>query len=233
MSEITHKPFKPTHYEVLDLPMGADEGEIRRAYERIRQIYAEDSLAVYGLYSPEEIREVREQIEQAFRVLIDPENRRAYEQTLASEPVKPKRQLQLTIRSREEEDSALAGKNTETQAHSADHRSQSVGESLPPAPTPAFRRGEIDVADDAVFTGAFLKQLREAHNIDLRDISETTKVSIGNLRMIEDETWDRLPALVYVKGFIVQYAKYLGIDEKRVLADLIAQIEASGALQKD
>jgi flagellar biosynthesis protein FlhG len=54
--------------------------------------------------------------------------------------------------------------------------------------------------------------------VDLREISERTKIGMGYLSAIEDEQFDRLPAVVYVRGFLVQYARMLQLDEERVLA---------------
>ena len=51
----------------------------------------------------------------------------------------------------------------------------------------------------------------------MRQISEETKISTSNLRMIEDEEWEKLPAWVYVRGFIILYARYLKLDAKLLL----------------
>src|SRR5690606_16213315 len=62
-------------YEVLEVEPGAPFSEIRRAYERIRAIFGPNSLAVYSLVSPEQHRAVLLEIEDAYRILSDPELR--------------------------------------------------------------------------------------------------------------------------------------------------------------
>jgi len=219
----------PNYYQLLEVNVGADEEEIRRAYERIKQVYAEDSLATYGLYSQDDLKEFRNRIEQAFRILVDPENRREYDQKLFAEPVKKRKQRQFKVRVRLEEQGP--GGEGETLAQEAGEYSEpAVAESwVPveeeeeeePAARPITLRKPVSVPPDAVFSGELLQKLREEAGVSLHVVSETTKVSIYNLRLLEAEDWKRLPALVYIKGFISNYARYLGIDEKRVQSDMM------------
>ena len=229
---IKGKGLNPDFYEILEAGMGDDEDDIRRAYERIKHIYADDSLATYGLYSEKELKELREQLEQAFRILIDPENRRDYDRKLIAEPVKRKKQRQIRILSREGGDSILRTpfRLNRVGSQPVDEQSPtpSSGTGSEPSPDqggpPAKPRKEarvpIHVPEDTVFTGSLLRKLRKEAGIDLRDISETTKVSIMNLRFLEEENWQKLPALVYLKGFIDQYSQHLGLDSARVVTDL-------------
>ncbi|RJO73962.1 MAG: hypothetical protein C4523_01540 [Myxococcales bacterium] len=238
MKTFKGKSLSQNYYDLLEVGMGADEEEIRRAYDRIKQIYSESSLATYGLYTPNELREFRERVEQAFRVLIDAENRREYDKTLMSEPVKKAKRLQIAVAAKE--DGAETRGETASQTERAN--AGSAGEGMRPAAVQkdapgkttapkAVKREQIrqSVPEDAKFTGPYLAQLREQAGIDLHEISAQTKMSINNLRMIEAEAWGTLPALVYLRSFIIQYARYLGLDEKRVLADLLVRYrEARG-----
>ena len=67
------------------------------------------------------------------------------------------------------------------------------------------------------FTGESLKMIREYKNVDIRKISELTRISEMNIRYIEEEDYKSLPASVYVRGFVYQYAKCLKLSP-----DLIA-----------
>jgi cytoskeletal protein RodZ len=73
------------------------------------------------------------------------------------------------------------------------------------------------IAPDAEFSGKLLREVREALGVELREISERTKISAGYLSAIEEERFDKLPAPVYVRGFLVEYCKLLGLDVARVL----------------
>ena len=68
--------------------------------------------------------------------------------------------------------------------------------------------------------GQILKERREDQGLSLRKISEWTKISASTLQAIEEAKADSLPAYVYLRGFILSYAKALGMDEKEVEKEL-------------
>lgn len=69
--------------------------------------------------------------------------------------------------------------------------------------------------------GKLLKKERETRNISLEEISKFTKVKQHYLKAIEEDQYDLLPAIPYVKGFLHVYARYLMLDPK----DIILQYE--------
>ena len=64
-----------SHYDVLHIPVDADDGTIRSAFRRLARRYHPD---VGSGSSPERFREVTE----AYETLIDPLRRRTYDQSL-------------------------------------------------------------------------------------------------------------------------------------------------------
>ena len=86
-----------------------------------------------------------------------------------------------------------------------------------PEPSVATGRPAPPVAADADMSGRLMREVRESVGIELREISERTKIATAYLSAIEDEQFERLPAPVYVRGFLVEYAKMLGLDVTRVL----------------
>ncbi len=234
MSENTRQPFSQSYYDILEISPGADEEEIRRAYDRIKKIYSGDSLATYGLYSQEELNSFLEQVEQVYRVLIDPENRREYDKTLIAEPLKRKKHLHLTISSTSNDDISDSYNVENDQTHTTSSEMEAPPNSKENKNSEkeiekefdlANMRRELEIPEDAVFSGEYLKELREQANVDLRLVSDYTKLSVSNLQMLEQEDWEKLPAIVYVKGFIQQYSRFLGLDEKRVISDMMKRYE--------
>ena len=67
--------------------------------------------------------------------------------------------------------------------------------------------------------GENLRQERVARGVSLDDISAVTKISVRLLRAIENEEFDRLPGGVFNVNFVRQYARYLKLDEERVVAE--------------
>ncbi len=76
-------------------------------------------------------------------------------------------------------------------------------------PPPPWER-EAD--SEAIPFGTWLRQQREMREITLREISDATKISLRYLQALEEERFDLLPAIVFAKGFLRQYAKYVGLD---------------------
>ncbi len=73
--------------------------------------------------------------------------------------------------------------------------------------------------------GAFgdrLRREREMRGITLEEITESTKISRRHLEALEGEHFDQLPGAVFNKGFVRAYARFLGIDEDRAVADYAA-----------
>jgi cytoskeleton protein RodZ len=73
--------------------------------------------------------------------------------------------------------------------------------------------------------GQFLRAERQEKNIALEKIAIETRVSVDILRAIEKEDYKRLPAEVYIKGFLRAYARAVGIDGDEVVERYMASWE--------
>jgi cytoskeletal protein RodZ len=65
--------------------------------------------------------------------------------------------------------------------------------------------------------GAYLREAREARGLDLREAAQQTRISVNYLSAIENEDFVKLPGEVFVKGFLKNYAKFLGLSESEVM----------------
>ena len=65
--------------------------------------------------------------------------------------------------------------------------------------------------------GSWLRQQREIRNITLREISDNTKIGMRYLEALEDDRFEVLPAAIFAKGFLREYAKYVGLDPDEVV----------------
>jgi hypothetical protein len=77
-------------------------------------------------------------------------------------------------------------------------------------------RTPID-ATPAPPVGETLQAARERKGVDLYRAERDTKIRLRYLSALEDSDYDELPAPVYVKGFLRNYAIYLGLDPDEVL----------------
>lgn len=66
--------------------------------------------------------------------------------------------------------------------------------------------------------GAYLRHHRLVSGLTLEQVSVETKVRPNLLDSIEKEEWSKLPATVFVRGFVLQVARLLRMDEPEQLA---------------
>lgn len=65
--------------------------------------------------------------------------------------------------------------------------------------------------------GKYLKRERELKKVSLREVTKKTRIREHLLVAIEEDQWNLLPSTTYVRGFLLSYAKYLGLDPHEVL----------------
>lgn len=66
--------------------------------------------------------------------------------------------------------------------------------------------------------GSYLKAQREMRQVDIRAISDETKIAVNWLQVIEGDMWDELPGRTFARGYAKAYAKALGLDMEEVLS---------------
>lgn len=70
--------------------------------------------------------------------------------------------------------------------------------------------------------GDWLRRQREMREISLRDIADRTKISLRYLEAMEDDRFDLLPAPIFAKGFLREYARYVGLSPDEVVNHYLA-----------
>ena len=185
-----------THYEVLETEPGVSDEEVRRAYRTLKDIYSASSPVVAGLYADAELAALHARANAAHDTLFAPERRRLYDLAL------PEADLARAVRA-----AAHAGRRGlgAPGEGSGNGRRELPNESPEPV---------IEIGDEV--TGPVLRKIRESRGIDLAEISQRTKISERHLRAIEEDRFSDMPAAVYVRGFVTEYARMLRIDATRV-----------------
>jgi flagellar biosynthesis protein FlhG len=184
-----------TYYEILEVSPTATVKEIQKAYDHAKETFHVDSLAVYSLFTEQEINEIQTAIEEAYRVLMDEAMRKSYDQSHFQTQGGPKweKPPELQVVSREKK--------------------------TPPS-SPVV---SIDTAE-GIYRGKILRQIRERMGIDLETVARETKINMKTLEAIEDEDLGKLPALVYIKGFLRGYAQSLGLNPQKVVEGYIQSV---------
>jgi cytoskeleton protein RodZ len=81
-----------------------------------------------------------------------------------------------------------------------------------------------DAGDDALSPGEALRQAREARGESLSEVAQALKLSLAQLAAIEGGKFDTLPGPTFVRGFVRNYARHLGLEAE----PLLARLEAGG-----
>lgn len=71
--------------------------------------------------------------------------------------------------------------------------------------------------NDGESFGAWLRRQRAGRGIELQEIAESSKISLQYLKAFESDRFDLLPGEVFAKGFLRQYATYVGLDPEEVV----------------
>lgn len=70
-----------------------------------------------------------------------------------------------------------------------------------------------------------LKDRRKAQNVDHKKVSQVLKIRVPFLDAMENARWDELPGEVYLRGFLLKYAQYLGINGKELIQPYIEMLD--------
>ncbi|MED5370034.1 MAG: helix-turn-helix domain-containing protein [Myxococcota bacterium] len=82
--------------------------------------------------------------------------------------------------------------------------------------------GLEQVADNLGYDGRYLKTAREGRGMSLEQVSEETKIAVRYLQAIEDNDVERLPAAVFVRGYLREIAAVLEIEESALVEGYMA-----------
>ena len=193
-----------TYYEILETEPGVSDEEIRRAYRTVKDNYASGSSVIAGLYDDHELAALHARINAAHDTLFAPDRRRLYDLAL------PEADLARAVRAA----AAVTRPAVGTRA--------SAGAAVEDRPDAS--EAVIDPA--AEVTGAFLKKVREIRGLELNDIAQRTKISERYLRALEDEQFADMPAAVYVRGYVTEYARALRLNPQRAAESYLARYRA-------
>ena len=237
------------YYEVLEIPASARSEEIYHSYQRAKAAYSSDSLALYSLMSPEECRNVLELVEEAYSILSDPTKRKRYDEArglnrdfssmsynILSDKVAPLRIERESIPTHQVSSASSVLPSADFTLNSQSTGSDSASSTSTNVNKLVTQKRfaldyvinadfEKEIEEATEFTGDFLRKIREYKNLDLDRLSDMTKVSRLYLQGIEMEDFGKLPAPVYVRGFVFQYAKCLKLKPEVVANSYVARMK--------
>jgi flagellar biosynthesis protein FlhG len=100
-----------------------------------------------------------------------------------------------------------------------------------PPPAPAAPESEAPRVRERLaepVTGSALRVFREARGVSLGAIATASKVGVRFLEYIEQDRHRDLPAPVYLRGFLQEYARCVGLDPGATADAYLAQMPKTG-----
>ena len=74
--------------------------------------------------------------------------------------------------------------------------------------------------------GEELKRERELREFTLREVSESTKISLRHLEALERNDFEQLPGGVFNRGFVRAYAQFIGVDPEAMVNAYLLEEQA-------
>lgn len=202
-----------TYYELLEVPPTAGPTDIYNAYQRARSTYSPNSPAIYSMFTPEEATQLMGLVEEAYQTLSHQARRREYDVKIGiakAEPPKPTFQEPPRAKSNDQwigPVKVAAGKQ-EALPKGFARTKYSVYEVRPEMEAEIERAEEID--------GLWLQKVRLYKGVTLDQMSEEIRVIKSTLVALEANDLEALPVAVFTRGFVVQMARVLNLNDRRI-----------------
>lgn len=236
------------YYELLDVSSSASQDEILNAYKKARSTYSPSSAALYTLFDKSEAEELLKLIDEAYSVLSNQFRRKEYDKRHSSnkkigetmqhqqhaQPNQASSSPQSTLKTAAVDEHRAFNKTyTQLQGVKGVLIKNNAQVKSVPGKT-RFGSYAVDtefekqMQEFEIFTGETLQKVRLYKNITLDQVSEFTKVSRAYLIAIENNDFTCLPAVVFLRGFLSQFAKALELDANKVTSSYIKNMSGTG-----
>lgn len=196
------------YYKLLGVSPKASFEEVRSAYDQAVGIYSTDSIATYSLLTQKERERILSRLIDAYKTLTNSQLRREYNHSLIEKGELSPQEIGFPSL---EDSNGVKGKLREVSVESLIQiEERSDKENQPSDPN-------LDLFEEQTsVTGKSIKMLRTAREISLEEIYRRTNIPKKTLEDIEEENFEELPALVYLKGFLKAYAKILDVNQTQM-----------------
>ena len=189
-------------YELLGIEFDVSSFEISRAYKENYQLYHEDSLVSYSLFSREEREKILARLDEAYATLIDEKKRSGYDQSLIEcgilkEGMKSqdgRKTIGLLSDSKVSTNNTILAIRNELKAMVSSN--------------PVIQ----EILTHDALRGKDLKRIRDELGVSLEIVREMTKVRMTFLRAIEEDEYEKAPSRMFLKSYVKAYAQSIGLD---------------------
>lgn len=201
---------KTNYYDILEVSTSATQHDILLAYQKAMLTYSSNNSAIRSAFSEVELAELKKIIEEAFLVLSNQSYRDIYEQRMKAKSYSASDITFNAIKN------SVMPDDKASAVEKLIHKHQQLQEQKIEKQFEEDAEFELEIKNCESWSGEFLKKVREYKKISIDELQESTKVNPWYLRSLETMDYKNLPATVFVRGYIIQLAKELGLNEKNV-----------------
>lgn len=83
-----------------------------------------------------------------------------------------------------------------------------------------IKENEENSTEEVIRPGDMLRQAREKLGYSQKDIASRLRLKISVINNIEDNIFEESQVATFTRGYVSSYAKYVGLNEKEILAKL-------------
>jgi hypothetical protein len=205
---------KESLYDVLNISPSASSQEIREAYIRMKSSFAGGGAALYSIMNEDQVQEQLKRIEEAFRILNDESRRKIYDRESQAR-LAAKEEIPLEV----DDSFAARNQNSEQIQKMATRNDLQTSAKMAmvravQASNPEVKQKMMDeILKSDLSDGDLLKRIRTICQVEEYEMVGRTKVTLEYLRAVEENSFDKLPQAVFVKGFLKSYLTYLGVQD--------------------
>lgn len=190
------------YYDILELSPQCNQHEVTDAYQKAKATYSSNNPALYTIFTDNEAREYLSLVEEAYSVLGNRALRSLYDEKMATNT---KENTQVTYETLVEQ--------------------SRIAKNLMIVKAPRFKLShptddqfEQVIATQKNWDGDFIRKVREYKQVPIETMSEVTKITAYYINALENMEIKNLPAVVFVRGYVIQICRVLQLDEK-IVAD--------------
>ena len=197
------------YYNLLDISPKASFGEVRSAYDQAMSIYSTDSISTYTLFTQKERELILSRLAEAYKTLTNSRLRKEYNHLLIERGELSPQEIRFSSL---EGPPTPNGKLLEVSVESLNQKKQKAKDEHSPSDQ------NLSLFDSQMsVTGKNIETIRTTKGMSLEEIFKQTNISQETLKDIEEEHFEKLPVLVYLKGFLKAYAKMLHVNQTEMV----------------
>ncbi|MDY6905613.1 MAG: helix-turn-helix domain-containing protein [Thermodesulfobacteriota bacterium] len=213
------------YYQILEVSPDASFSAIRQAYQDVLSLYENDDVVADAFFSETEKAQIIDTINKAFDVLYDKHKRAAYDRYCFPEQPRP---LWGTGHNEDPEAKKKEAANTPIPLFKKDrplNPKECLTQIKATAQTEEATAMSATLKQKETITGRDIRSYRRLLGLTVDKVYEITRIASSTIRQIENDEFDNLPPVIYLKSFLTAYAEILHLSPETLVNGYMANMQ--------